>query len=125
DGPTRVYPVPVLPRTPTNREIGESTVREYVRKRKRLMEPPEVYLPLAFARAESMQADWGQAEVMVQGKPCQAWMFWARLGYSTDIFVRLYPHSRTEAFLDGLRRAFEHFGGVPAEVGLDNASTAV
>src|SRR5690606_27343613 len=171
DGPTRAYPVPVLPRTPANREIsrrtghhrqtirrdlqaprekreslaeprypvlgpylviinrwieedrrvkpkqqhtarriyhrlreeygftgGESTVREYVRKRKRLMEPPEVYLPLAFARAESMQADWGQAEVMVQGKPRQAWMFWARLGYSTDIFVRLYPHSRTEAF---------------------------
>src|SRR5690606_20961124 len=67
----------------------------------------------------------GQAEVMVQGKPRQAWMFWARLGYSTDIFVRLYPHSRTEAFLDGLRRAFEHFGGVPAEVVLDNTRTAV
>jgi len=104
---------------------GESTVREYVRKRKRLMDPPEVYLPLAFSRAESMQADWGQAEVMVQGKPRQVWMFCARLAYSTDIFVRLYPHSRTEAFLDGLRRAFEHFGGVPAEVVLDNTRTAV
>ena len=72
-----------------------------------------------------MQADWGQAEVMVQGKPRQVWMFCARLAYSTDIFVRLYPHSRTEAFLDGLRRAFEHFGGVPAEVVLDNTRTAV
>src|SRR5690606_35625728 len=63
------------------------------------------------SRAESMQVDWGQAEVMVQGEPRQVWMFCARLAYSTDIFVRLYPHSRTEAFLDGLRRAFEHLAG--------------
>jgi transposase len=104
---------------------GESTVREYVRKRKRLMGPREVYLPLAFSRAESIQADWGMVTVKVQGEPRQVWMFCARLGYSTDIFVRLYPHSRTEAFLDGLRRAFEHFGGVPAEVVLDNTRTAV
>ncbi|BAS28728.1 IS21 family transposase [Limnochorda pilosa] len=104
---------------------GESTVREYVRKRKRLMDPQEVYLPLAFSRAESMQVDWGMVTVKVQGEACQVWMFCARLSYSTDIFVRLYPHSRMEAFLDGLRRAFEHFDGVPAEVLFDNLRTAV
>src|SRR5690554_5880765 len=81
--------------------------------------------PKYASRAEWMQADWGQAEVMVQGKPRQVWRFCTRLACSTDIFVRLYPHNRTEAFLDGLRRAFEHFGGVPAEVVLDNTRTAV
>lgn len=88
------------------------------------MDPLEVYLLLSFFRAESMQAEWGQAEVMVQGEQRQVWTFCARLEYSTDIFVRLYARSRTEAFLDGPRRAFEHFGGVRAEVVLDNASTA-
>src|SRR5690606_41645310 len=88
-------------------------------------DPPEVYLPLAFSRAESMQADWGQAEVMVQGKPRQVWMFCARLAYSTDIFVRLYPHSRTEAVLDGLRRAFEPVGGVPAGGVVETTRAAV
>src|SRR5690606_39376038 len=83
---------------------GESTVREYVRKRKRLMDPPEVYLPLAFSRAESMQADWGQAEVMVQGKPRQVWMFCARLAYSTDIFVRLRSEERRVGKQRGARR---------------------
>jgi len=52
-------------------------------------------------------------------------MFCARLAYSTDIFIRLYPHSRMEAFLDGLRRSFEHFGGVSKEIVLDNTRTAV
>jgi transposase len=106
---------------------GESTVRDYVRRRRRELGLQEVYLPLHFRPGESMQVDWGEANVFDNSRHCEAkvYMFCARLAYSTDIFVRLYPHNRMEAFLDGLRRSFEHFGGVPAEVVLDNMRTAV
>lgn len=106
---------------------GESTVRDYVRRRRRELGLQEVYLPLHFRPGESMQIDWGEVDVFDDSRQCETkvYMFCARLAYSTDIFVRLYPHSRMEAFLDGLRRSFEHFGGVPAEIVLDNMRTAV
>lgn len=49
--------------------------------------------------------------------------FVATLGYSRATFVHFYEHERSEAWLDGLRRAFDFFGGVPREVLFDNAKT--
>ena len=49
--------------------------------------------------------------------------FVATLGYSRATFVHFYDHERSEAWLDGLRRAFDFFGGVPKEVLFDNAKT--
>ena len=49
--------------------------------------------------------------------------FVATLGYSRATFVHFYDHERSEAWLDGLRRAFDFFGGVPLEVLFDNAKT--
>jgi transposase len=106
---------------------GESTVRDYVRRRRLELGLQEVYLPLHFRPGESIQVDWGEANVFDSSRHCEnkVYMFCARLAYSTDIFIRLYPHSRMEAFLDGLRRSFEHFGGVPAEIVLDNTRTTI
>ena len=108
-------------------EGGESTVRDYVRRRRQELGLKEVYLPLQFRPGESMQVDWGEVVVFDESRECEVKvpMFAARLAYSTDMFVRVYPHSRMEAFLDGLRRSFEHFGGVPKEIVLDNTRTAV
>jgi transposase len=49
--------------------------------------------------------------------------FVATLGYSRATFVHFYDHERSEAWLDGLRRAFDFFSGVPKEVLFDNAKT--
>jgi len=49
--------------------------------------------------------------------------FVATLGYSRASYVRFYDHERTDAWVDGLRHAFDFFGGVPREVLFDNAKT--
>lgn len=51
--------------------------------------------------------------------------FVATLGYSRASYVRFYDNERTDAWIDGLRRSFEFFGGVPREVLFDNAKTII
>ena len=106
-------------------EGGETTVRDYVHKWRLAHQPKEVYLPLAFSPGESLQVDWGEIKVRCRSREITLYLFCARLAYSTAIFVRVYPHARMEAFLDGLQRALEFFGGVPREIVFDNLRTAV
>ncbi|MGE5481312.1 MAG: IS21 family transposase, partial [Bacteroidota bacterium] len=73
-------------------------------------------LPLAFSPGESLQVDWGEIKVRCKSRETALYLFCARLAYSTAIFVRVYPHARMEAFLDGLQRVLEFFGGVPREI---------
>ena len=47
------------------------------------------------------------------------------LPYSGAIFVQAFPRECTETFLEGHRRAFEFFGGVPARISYDNSAIAV
>lgn len=47
--------------------------------------------------------------------------FVATLGYSRASYVHFYEHERTSAWIDGLKRACDFFGGVPNEVLFDNA----
>lgn len=51
--------------------------------------------------------------------------FVATLGYSRASYVRFYEHERTDAWIDGLVRSFEFFGGVPKEVLFDNAKAII
>ena len=47
------------------------------------------------------------------------------LPYSGAIFVQAFPRECTETFLEGHRRAFEFFGGVPQRISYDNLAIAV
>ena len=49
----------------------------------------------------------------------------ATLGYSRRVYVRAFRHERQSAWFDGIEGAFRHFGGLPAEVLLDNAKALV
>lgn len=51
--------------------------------------------------------------------------FVATLGYSRATYVHFYDHERTEAWIDGLRNAFDFFGGVTRHVLFDNAKTVM
>lgn len=55
------------------------------------------------------------------GQPIKA--FVATLGYSRASFVYFYDNERTYSWIDGLKRSFEFFGGVPKEVLFDNAKS--
>jgi transposase len=101
---------------------GLTTVKDAVRAwRKRTA---EVFVPLAHPPGEA-QADFGQAEVTLDGKGTTVAIFVMTLPYSDAIFTCAFPRECTEAFLEGHVRAFAFFGGVPRRISYDNSKIAV
>src|SRR6516164_2455276 len=84
----------------------------------------EVFVPLAHPPGEA-QADFGEAEVTLDGQAARVAVFVMTLPYSDAIFVSAFPRECTEAFLEGHARAFEFFGGVPRRISYDNSKIAV
>jgi transposase len=72
-----------------------------------------------------LQIDFGELRVPVGGESVRVFLFVATLGYSRRPFVRAFRYERQSAWLDGLEGAFRHFGGVTAEVLVDNARALV
>jgi transposase len=102
---------------------AEVTVRRFVRELRGAA--PEVFIPLGAGWGQQAQVDWGQATVTIAGQPVVAHLFCQRLRASGVPFAWAAPTERLEAFLEGHRRAFAWFGGVPAECVYDNPRTAV
>jgi transposase len=84
----------------------------------------EVFVPLAHPPGEA-QADFGEAEVTLDGRPTKVAVFVMTLPYSDAIFCCAFPRECTEAFLEGHVRAFAFFGGVPRRISYDNLKIAV
>ena len=72
-----------------------------------------------------LQIDFGSTTVVIAGEPERVFLFVATLGFSRRGFVAAFRHERQSAWLDGLEGAFQHFGGVPEELLLDNAKALV
>lgn len=87
--------------------------------------PPEVFVPLQFSPGESAEADFGEAEIVLNGTRVKIDFFCTRLRYSHMPFVVAFPHHRQEALLEGIRRALEFYGGVPQRLTFDNLRQAV
>ncbi|QBY43535.1 Integrase core domain protein [Arsenophonus nasoniae] len=51
--------------------------------------------------------------------------FVATLGYSRASYVKFFDNERAESWQQGLREAFDYFGGVPQEVLCDNAKSLI
>jgi hypothetical protein len=92
-------------------------VREWKRSSK------EVYLPLSHPPGEA-QVDFGYVQVKLNGEPTKVALFVMTLPYSGAIYCQVFPRECTEAFLEGHRRAFEYFGGVPYRISYDNSGIA-
>ncbi|HBN74514.1 MAG TPA: IS21 family transposase [Planctomycetaceae bacterium] len=120
---------------------GITLVQELVREWKHHRQ--EVFLPLVHRPGEA-QVDFGFADVLLSvlinegradqslsvcddvalfGCPPQA----ACSGHCTGIEYRMqaFPRECTEAFLEGHKRAFQFFEGVPTRISYDNAKVAV
>jgi transposase len=102
---------------------SESNIRKIVAKRRKKLQ--EVFIPLDFQLGHQFQFDWGEADIILQGRTHRIYLFCMLLSASRVRFVRAYIHEKQEAFLDGFVHAFEFFGGVPAEGLFDNLKTAV
>ena len=84
----------------------------------------EVFVPLLHPPGEA-QADFGRAEVVIQGVRLQAALFVLTLPHSNARFGCLFPRECTETFHEGHARSFDFFGGVPRVIRYDNSRIAV
>jgi transposase len=84
----------------------------------------EVFVPLSHRPGEA-QVDFGHAEITLDGVPTKVALFVLTLPYSDALFCCAFPKECTEAFLDGHRRAFDFFGGVPRRISYDNSKIAI
>lgn len=101
---------------------GETVVKDAVRAWKQT--PQEVFLPLSHPPGEA-QVDFGEATICLAGQETKVALFVMTLPYSGALFLQAFPRECTETFLEGHRRAFEFFGGVPQRISYDNSAIAV
>lgn len=107
--------------------VAESTVRQYVRERKRALGllRRETYVPQQYAWGEEAQVDWYEADAVVDGIQ-QTWqVFSMRSMASGAAFHRSYPRATQQAFLEAHEQAFAYFGGVFRRLRYDNLAVAV
>jgi hypothetical protein len=72
-----------------------------------------------------LQIEFGEHFAPIGGEKAKVYLFVATLGYSRRVYVRAFRHERQSAWFDGLEGAFQHFGGTPQEMLLDNARALV
>ncbi len=101
---------------------GYTQIKDYVRQAK--LRSREAFVPLMHEPGEA-QVDWGEAWVMDDGVRRKVHMFVMTLPFSDGRFTAAFPRSTLEFFIEGHRRAFEFFGGVPRQVTYDNLKSVV
>ena len=103
-----------------------SSIKEYVRKKRTLLtESPGGYLPLEHHQANA-QLDFGEFHYTdLAGMDKLAYALTLSFPYSNMGFTQVFPSQNQECLLEGMKRIFQHIGGVPARVRADNMTTAV
>ena len=104
---------------------GISILRDYIRPKRALRKKARGVVRFETAPGRQLQSDWGQIETVVGGERMRVHFAVNTLGYSRRFHVWAAPCEDAEHTYEGLIRAFEHFGGVPAQVWVDNQKTAV
>jgi transposase len=110
------------------RERGFAGSARQVRRAVRELRPrrAEAYLRLRAFPGEEAQADWADFGSIPVGRGQRRLSaFVMTLSYSRALYVEFFLDQKTENFLLGHQRAFEHFGGVPRAVRIDNLRSAV
>jgi transposase len=108
-------------------EVAETTVRDYVRRRRREMglAVGEVFIPQVHPPGVGAEVDWGQADVDLAGDRTRVRLFLMRASFSGAAFCQASLVETQQAFLEMHVEAFEWFGGVFAEIRFDNLTSAV
>jgi transposase len=103
-----------------------SSVKRYVvRKRWLLHQEREGYLPIAQPMAHA-QVDFGEFKYYDSfGAPLDGYALTVTFPYSNAGWMQAFPAQNQECLLEGLRRIFQHIGGIPIRLRCDNMSTAV
>jgi transposase len=104
---------------------GECTiVRDYIRPKRPLREGRQT-VRFETPPGRQMQNDWGETTTLVAGDPVKVFFCVNTLGYSRRFHAWCTDANDAEHTYEGIVRSFEHFGGIPAEVLVDNQKSAV
>lgn len=103
-----------------------SSVKKYVRKKKQFMKMQGTgYLPLDHPAAHG-QVDFGEFTYYDgAGEEQKGYALTISFPYSNKGYTQAFPAQNQECLLEGMKRIFEHMGGVPPWLRFDNMSTAV
>ena len=107
--------------------VAESTVRQYVRERKRELGllARDTYVPQEYQPGQEAQVDWYEAYADLDGERVKLYVFSMRSMASGAAFHRAYPCATQQAFLEAHELAFAYFDGVFRVLRYDNLSSAV
>jgi transposase len=109
-----------------NYPVQIGALRRYMRKHIRPI--PDPVMVRSVISGKTMEVDFGFLGYLFDpstNKKKKAWVFSARLRHSRKSYRRIVQRQDTTTFLLCHVHAFEHFGGVPEEVVLDNLKAAV
>ena len=104
-------------------EVAESTVRRYVRQKKRELglRSGETFVPQSYQWGGEGQVDWYEAWVELDGERQKVYVFCMRSMASISSGIS----ARQQAFLEAHELAFHYFGGVFRLLRFDNLKSAV
>ena len=107
--------------------IAESTVRNHVRERRRVLGlvARQTFVPQAYAWGSEAQVDWYEAWAELGGDRVKLQVFCMRSMASGAAFHRAYLRATQQAFLEAHEHAFAYFGGVHRVLRYDNLTSAV
>lgn len=106
--------------------VNPSTVERAVKPfRKKLVTEALATIRFETPPGKQMQIDFGTIAIKIAGNVRRVHFFAAVLGYSRRQYVQAFLHERQSAWFDGMEGAFQHFGGVPQQILLDNAKALV
>lgn len=105
---------------------GYCSVRRYVsKKRWHLDQAREGYLPIEQPQGHA-QADFGEFKYYDgTGEAQKGHALLVTFPYSNAGWMQVFPAENQECLLEGLKRIFNHVGGVPIRLRCDNMTTAV
>lgn len=107
--------------------VAESTVRRYVRERKRALglDARETFVPQSYAWGDEAQVDWYEAEADLGDERVKLQVLVIRSMASGGAFHQAYYRPTQQAFLEAHQMAFDYFGGVFRRLRYDNLPLAV
>lgn len=107
--------------------VAESTVRQYVRSRKKEMGVTSLAtcVPQSYNPGQEAQIDWYESWAEVGGEQVRLQVFSMRSMFSGAAFHRAYLRATQQAFLEAHELAFNYFGGVFRTCRYDNLKAAV
>lgn len=104
-----------------------SAVRRFLQQME-VQRPVEATTRLTFAPAEAAQVDFGAGPTVVDVYTCEmikTWIFVMTLAFSRHQYAEVVRDQTVATWLGCHRRAFEHFGGVPERIIIDNPKCAI